>query len=76
MTQPNRTYTIVSRVHIVKWVDDLQTSVPGWDLRVRWNATRAILPVFVPDDVYTAANVDNLIRSAGKTDEQIHTLGG
>lgn len=69
------TYTIVSRVHVSQWVNDLQETVPGWLIKARWNATRSILPVFVPDDVYTPETVDSAIRAAGAVDSQIHALG-
>ena len=75
MTQPTRTYTIVSTVHISQWVPDLQETVPGWLIKARWNATGTIIPAFIPDDVYTPANVDAAIRAAGATAEQVKALG-
>lgn len=68
-------YRIVSRVHVNRWSDELQSAVPGWELRALWIATGTVLPVFVADVNYTAENVDRLIRAAGRTDEQIHGLG-
>lgn len=76
MTETAQAYAIISRVHVNRWDDDLQRAVPGWDIKARWNATGTILPVFIPDAAYTAANVDTFIRAAGAKDEQIHNLGG
>lgn len=76
MTQTAGTYVIVSRVHVNQWNTDLQAAIPGWDIRARWTSTGALLPVFVPDDAYTPANVDTLIRAAGAVDDAVHALGG
>lgn len=76
MSQPIPTYRIISRVHVNQWVNDLQETVPGWQIKARWSKTGAILPVFIPDDVYTPQTVDAAIKAAGATDEQIHALGG
>lgn len=75
MTQASPTYTIISRVHVAQWDNDLQEVVPGWSFKVRWNATGTILPVFVPDQIYTAENLDKLVRAAGALDSQVHQLG-
>jgi hypothetical protein len=69
-------YVIVQRNHVAQWSDALQQAVPGWDLRVQWVKTGTILPVFVPDTVYTPENIDTLIRAAGALDERVHALGG
>lgn len=70
------TYRIVSRVHVNRWDDSLQTTVPGWEIKALWLRTGTVLPVFVPDQAFTAPNVDALIREAGARDDQIHALGG
>lgn len=69
------TYRIVQRNHVNQWSNELQTAVPGWDIRALWISTGTVLPVFVPDSQYTADNVDKMIRHAGAIDEQIHGLG-
>lgn len=76
MTDQPPAYKIVSRVHVNRWNEALQTVIPGWDLRALWRSTGTFLPVFVPDSNYTAENVDALIRNAGATDDKIHALGG
>lgn len=75
MTQATPTYTIISRVHVNQWDNDLQETVPGWSLKVRWNATGTLLPVFIPDGVFTPETIDKVVRAAGAVDEKIHTLG-
>lgn len=75
MSSPVPVYVILSRVHTNQWDDDLQTTVPGWSIKARWSNTGTVLPVFVPDSVYTPQTVDALIRAAGANDEQIHKLG-
>lgn len=75
MTQAVPTYVILSRVHVNQWDNDLQETVPGWLLKVRWSATGTILPVFIPDGVYTPETIDKVVRASGKVDEQIHSLG-
>jgi hypothetical protein len=69
-------YRIIQRNHVAQWSDALQQAVPGWDLRVQWLSTGTILPVFVPDTVYTPENIDTMIRAAGAVDERVHALGG
>lgn len=76
MTEPAPAYRIVMRAHVNRWDDDLQTAVPGWEIKARWVSTGAVLPVFLPDASYTADNVDTLIRAAGARDEEVHRLGG
>lgn len=68
-------YRIVSRYHVNQWDDALQATVPGWIVKALWFSTGTVLPVFVPDASYTAANVDTLVRAAGAKDEEIHQLG-
>jgi hypothetical protein len=75
MTDTTPTYRIVSRVHVNRWVDDLQAAVPGWELKAQWFPTGTFLPVFVADANYTPDNVDAIIRAAGARDERIHALG-
>lgn len=74
--QQTQAYRILSRVHVNRWDDGLQTTVPGWEIKALWLATGTILPVFVPDASYSAQTVDALIRAAGALDSQIHSLGG
>lgn len=69
-------YKITSRTHINHWDADTQKAVPGWNLRVTWNATGTSLEVFVPDSAYTPEKVDAAIREAGALDDQIEKLGG
>lgn len=76
MTDQPTVYRIVQRNHVAQWSDQLQQAVPGWDLRVLWASTGTILPVFVPDTVYTPDNIDRMIRDAGAVDERVHALGG
>lgn len=76
MTDQPTVYRIVQRNHVAQWSDQLQQAVPGWDLRVLWASTGTILPVFVPDTVYTTENIDTMIRDAGAKDEAVHALGG
>lgn len=76
MSSTPTVYRIVQRNHVAQWSDQLQQAVPGWDLRVLWASTGTILPVFVPDTVYTPDNIDRMIRDAGAVDERVHALGG
>lgn len=76
MTEPATAYRIIQRNHVSQWNEQLQQAVPGWDLRVLWAKTGTVLPVFVPDTIYTAENVDRMVRDAGRLDEQMHALGG
>ncbi|PYO45025.1 MAG: hypothetical protein DMD33_00860 [Gemmatimonadetes bacterium] len=69
-------YRILSRVHVTKWVDDLQEAVEGRDLKALWLSTGTTLRIFVPDKVYSAENVDKLLRAEGAEDERIHALSG
>jgi hypothetical protein len=76
MTDTPTTYRRLSAVHVNKWDDQLQAAVPGWELKYLWIRTGTVLPVFVPDAVYTPENVDVLVRAAGATDDRMHALGG
>ena len=76
--QPAKTpapYQIVSTIASTEWSQQLQQAVSGWTVRALWLPTNTILPVFVPDDVYTADNVDALIRAAGAKNSAVHSLG-
>jgi hypothetical protein len=75
VTQPTPAYVILTRVHVAQFDNDLQETVPGWSIRARWSSTGTVLPVFVPDSVYTPQTVDAKIRAAGKLDDEIHRLG-
>lgn len=76
MTEQPTVYRIIQRNHVSQWNDQLQQAVPGWDIRALWVKTGTILPVFVPDTVFTPENVDQLIRDAGAVDDRVHALGG
>lgn len=76
MSSTETAYRIISRVHVNQWSNELQTAVPGWDIKALWIKTGTVLPIFVPDASFTAENVDTLIRIAGAKDDAIHQLGG
>lgn len=76
MTDSTRRYTIITRNHVNKWDDALQTTLPGWEIKALWLPQQTVLPVFVDDAHYTPENVDAAIRLAGATDDAIHNLGG
>ena len=62
-------------IHTTEWDPQLQQAVPGWRVRAIWRSTGAVIPVFVPDDRFTAANVDILLRAAGAVQDEIAGLG-
>ena len=68
-------YQIVSTTADTKWSTQLQEAVSGWLVRALWLPTNTILPVFVPDDVYTADNVNQLVLAAGAKNSAVHNLG-
>lgn len=70
------TYRIVGNIHITKWDDALQEAVSGHQIKAMWFATQHVLQLFVPDTVYSVANVDQLVREAGAKDESVSALGG
>jgi len=76
MSTPERTYTIISRVHVNTYDPRIAQVVPGWELKAVWGKTGTVLPVFVADQYYSAETVDAAIRAAGAQDEEIHSLGG
>lgn len=69
-------YTIVSQVHKAKWNEGTQSAQEGWEVTAKWYKTGTFLTVFLPDDVFTAANVDAAIRHQGATAESVAALGG
>lgn len=75
MSDSQRVYAILQRLHVNQWDDRLQDVVSGWQIKAQWASTGTVLEVFVPDSHYTADNVDTAIRQAGELDEQVHALG-
>lgn len=69
------TFRILSKTHVNRWNQNLQTAEPGWDIKALWVSTGTTIPVFVPDSQYTAENVDQAIRHLGALDERVHALG-
>jgi hypothetical protein len=74
VTDPVKPYKVISTLHRNEFNDQLGETVSGWLVKALWFATNTVLPVFVPEDVYTAGNVDKLIRTAGETNSAVHSL--
>jgi hypothetical protein len=75
MSEAEAVYRIIQRLEIPRWSDDLQRTVTGWEVKAKWLKTGTVLTVFVPSDLYTAENLDVLLRTAGAKDEQVERLG-
>lgn len=68
-------YVIVSQVYENKWHAATQTVTPGWTVTVHDNVTGTIVPVFVPENKYTADNVRLLVDSALTSVRDVARLG-
>jgi hypothetical protein len=69
-------YRVVAENHVVKWDNQLQQSVEGWDVKALWLATQTIIPVFIPDGRDLNAGVDLLVRAQGTELDRLHSTTG
>lgn len=75
MSTPERSYTVVTQVHINQLNPDSGEVQPGWEVRVRDAQTGVVIPVFVPDAVYGAEQAGALINHALAQVRAVHSLG-
>jgi hypothetical protein len=69
-------YTILQPQRHLNDVDpDTGEIVPGWQVRARDTDTGTIVPVFVPDRVYSADNVKIAVERALEQVRAVHSLG-
>ena len=76
MSTPQADYTVVTQVHSSKWFPALNQAVPGWTINVHDSVTGTIVPVFVDDDHYTVAGVEQMIEAALAPIRAVAKLGG
>lgn len=68
-------YTVLSIVPLNYYDPQLQEAVPSHQVTARWEASKSVIRVVIPDASYNATEVDTAIRQAGATDEQVKALG-
>lgn len=76
MSAPGTTYTVISTVHQNQWDDQQQKVIPGVKVNVRSEATKAIIPVFIPNTQYTPGQVGPLLAQAVANSDAINQLTG
>lgn len=69
----NIAYTVVSQYHLNNLNQDGSVT-PGWQVTVRDSMTGVTVPIFVPDDKYTAEGVQTLARHHLAITREVHSL--
>lgn len=69
-------YRVISNIEVTRFDAATQSTVTGHEIKALWFATQGVVTVFVPDTLYSVANVDQLIREKGATASDVAKLGG